>query len=363
MMGPFGRVISHVGLVLSLAAMLTIASGCGSDKKKKETASSGKPASSPASGSPSPGTKSTSKPEADERPMVGGVPLDVYFDNPLAVASDNRAVGGTTVAKTEPAAGAGTMTAPPATTTEPEPPAASSGGTVDWTALITKDDLEGEVQSIRNELNSRLTNFGAYKRSTLEIPVFGTTLAFLADIARRHDGDIAWKAKAHFIRTLAGEMVEVTSSSTAGVKKSYDKVNEAFLKIVEILNNNDPAELPEAEVEADFVDFVEMGYLMKRLERGANWLQTNTGSEDGFTEKAALAKRELSVFALIGESFATEGFGYNEYEDFVGWTYEMRDAAKGMNKAVDAKSFTEFDTLRSTINQKCTQCHSVYRNG
>lgn len=364
MAGPFGRIISPITVALSMAALLMVAAGCGGDKKKKESASSGGTSASGSTGSPASGTKTSTSTKADpnERPEIGGIPLDVYFDNPLEIASDNRTIGGPAVAKVDPEAG--NMATPAATTpeAEPEPPAAS-GGSVDWTAMITQDDLEGEVQSIRNELNSRLTNFGAYKRSTLEIPVFGSTLAFLADIARRHDGDIAWKPKAHFIRALAGEMVEVTSSSTAGVKKSYDQVNEAFLKIVEILNNNDPAELPEAEPAADFVDFVEMGYLMKRLERGANWLQTNTGSEDGFNDKGALAKRELSVFRLIGESFASEGFGYNEYEDFVEWTYGMRDAAKGMYQAVDAKNFSEFDTLRSTINQKCTQCHSVYRNG
>ena len=367
MMGPFSRVISHFGLALSVAAMLTVFSGCGGSEKKPDTTSessgSTKSESSPGSGSKS----STATAETDERPSIGGIPLDVYFDDPLGGAADSRTIGGTQVA----AAGTGTATPEMATggtaTVEPEPetkpPAAASGGNINWTALITQEDLEGEVQSIRNDLNSRLTNFGAYKRATLEIPVFASTLAFLAEVARRHDGDIKWKDKAHFIRKLGISMSDVASSSTAGVKNSYDEVNEAFLKISEILNNNEPAELPEAEVEADFGEFVAMGYLMQRLKRGEQWLQTNTGSEDNFKDKAALAKRETSMFMLISESFAVESFGYNEYEDFVGWTHEMRDAAAGMNKAVDTKNFTEYDTLRSKISQTCTQCHGVYRNG
>jgi hypothetical protein len=372
MMSPFGRAISNAGLALALAAMLTASSGCGGgDKKNSDSAGTSSSSNSTKSeSSPGSGTEpksSAAKAETDERPTIGGVPLDVYFDNPLQVASDQRSIGGAPVAAVDSKTSDPAMAPGTAPTVEPEPkpkpPAASGGGRINWTALITQEDLEGEIQSIRNDLNSRLTNFGAYKRATLEIPVFASTLAFLAEIARRHDGDIKWKDKAHFIRKLGISMSDVASSSTAGVKNSYDEVNEAFLKISEILNNNEPAELPEAEVEADFGDFVAMGNLMQRLKRGEQWLLTNTGSEDNFNEKSALAKRETSIFMLISESFATEGFGYNEYEDFVGWTHEMRDAAADMNKAVDTKNFNEYDTLRSKISQKCTQCHGVYRNG
>ena len=348
--------------------MLIAFPGCGGgDTKKSETASSPQtesPKSKPASGG-STKTSIAKEDEDDGRRNVGGIPFDVYFDNPLAEASDQRLVGGgvtgpvgTEVAmKTE-----GNATSPPATEPEPEPVVASADGPK-WSELISAQELLDEVQSIRNDLNARMANFGAYKRAMLEVPVFSSTLAFLADVARRHDGDIKWKEKAHFIRALAITMSDIASSSTGGVKKSYDEVNEAFLKITEILNNNEPAELPEVEVEADFVDFVEMGYLMKRLERGENWLKNNTGSEDSLNEKGTLAQREVSVFAAISESFKSEGFGYAEYEDFVEWADGMRDAAKTMHKAVPAKAFNEFDQARSKISQSCTACHSVYRNG
>jgi hypothetical protein len=367
MMGPFGRAISKCGVALSLAAMLVAVSGCGGgDKKKAETAGTSEksPTSKPQRDS-KPETSSAAD-DTDGRRKVGGIPFDVYFDNPLGEASDQRLVAGGPSGPTGGGMTGGGTTTPPATAIaepEPAPAVAASGGGPKWSELISAQELLDEVQSIRNDLNSRLANFGAYKRAMLEVPVFGSTLAFLADIARRHDGDIKWKDKAHFIRALAISMVDVASSSTGGVKKSYDEVNEAFLKISEILNNNEPAELPEVDVEADFVDFVEMGYLMKRLERGENWLKNNTGSEDSLAEKGALAQREVSVFATISESFKSEGFGYGEYEDFVKWANGMRDAAKVMHKAAPAKAFTEFDEARSKISQSCTACHSVYRNG
>ena len=369
MLALISRTRKQYGLMLSLAAMVAVFAGCGGGGDAKQPVAEGGSGTSTQASTGSRG--SAGKAEASERPNVGGVPLDVYFDNPLEVASDNRQVGAPPVAVamvenpgTGETPGGTPIGTEPATTPGVKPdPSATAGGDVNWSALISKDELEGEVQSIRNDLNSRLTNFGAYKRSTPEIPVFSTTLAFLADVARRHEGDIAWKAKAHFIRALAVAMSDVASSSTAGVKNSYDQVNEAFLKICEILNNNDPAELPETEVEADFGDFADMGNLMQRLKRGESWLQNNAGSEDNFKEKADLARREVSVFAVISESFVTEGYGYNEYEDFRGWAYGMRDFATTMHKAVDAKNFTEFDTLRSKISQTCTQCHGVYRSG
>jgi len=365
MMGPFGRAITQYSIAFSLAAMICAMPGCGGDKKKTETASKSEKSkkSKPKSGS---STKtSTTKTDDDGRRTVGGIPFDVYFDNPLGEASDQRPVAGGPAGTAGGGMTDGGATTPPATAVaepEPEPVVASADGP-NWSELITVEELLGEVKAIRNDLNSRMVNFGAYKRSTLEIPVFGSTLAFLADIARRHDGEVKWKEKAHFIRALAIEMVDVTSSSTAGVKKSYDTVNESYLKICDILDSNDPPELPEVEAEADFVDFVEMGYLMKRLERGEEWLKNNTGSEDSFNEKGPLAQRELSVFATISESFMTEGFGYNEYEDFAEWANDMRDAAKAMHKAVPAKAFNDFDAARSKISQSCTACHGVYRNG
>lgn len=361
MVAPFGRVITQYGLALSLVAMLTIFSGCGGGSEKKAGTDGGTTTSTTETTSSRPVSKKPSaKGDSDERQSIGGIPLDVYFPNPLEVADDQRLVGGPT---TPPGENPGTGTIPePDSKPKPEPEtvAASSDGP-EWAELISPEELLAEVQSIRNDLNSRLVNFGAYKRSTLEIPVFGSTLAFLADIARRQDGEIKWKEKSHFIRALAGQMVEVTSGPTAGVKKSYDAVNESFLKICDILDSNDPPELPEVEAEADFADFVEIGYLMKRLERGEEWMLTNVGSEAGFKEKGALAKREASLFAAISSSFTAESFGYGDYEDFSGWANEFRDAAKSMHKAIDGEAFTEFDGLRSLLSQKCTQCHGVYK--
>ena len=149
MMSPFGRAISNAGLALALAAMLTASSGCGGgDKKNSDSAGTSSSSNSTKSeSSPGSGTEpksSAAKAETDERPTIGGVPLDVYFDNPLQVASDQRSIGGAPVAAVDSKTSDPAMAPGTAPTVEPEPkpkpPAASGGGRINWTALITQEE-------------------------------------------------------------------------------------------------------------------------------------------------------------------------------------------------------------------------------
>jgi len=351
-------------LCLFVAASLAGAiAGCGSSDEEDAAGDAGATSDSASAGH----VKSVStrtgggKKTKDDRPAIDGIPLDVFFPEPLLVASESGTVASTGTAAPVPGTTPDAGTEPQ--TAEPEQPAASAGGAVSWEKVIPAELVKGEMKSIRLQLQKRLTTLASYNSSYLEIPVFGATLSLLAEVARRHPDDIAWKENARYIRALGSEMVEVCSSASARGRKSYDLVNDAFLKVCDILDNNAPAELPEAEEEADLLDVADMGYLMKRLKRGMEWMQNNTGSEDAFKENADLAQREVSVIATIGQAFADESYGYGDDEDFTGHTFEMRDAATQMSTAVEGGDFGTFDELRSKVDQKCTQCHMVYRTG
>jgi hypothetical protein len=357
--------IAAYGVFLS-AVSLFVASGCGggsSDSAASGTSgssSSEKSSNSSAASSKSGGRESGAEASSGQR-SIDGIPLDVFFDRPLEIASDSRTGG--TVPAVAATTNAGT---PAAAATEPaaDPPAASKSDDVSWPELITAEALNDEARFLRNEMQSRLTNMGSYKKAVLELPVFGSTMAFVAEIAARHDGDISWKSNAKYIRVLGAKIAEVTSSSTAQSRNSYDEVNNAYLTINEILNNNTPAELPEAEDEAgDFSEFADMFYLMKRMERGQHWMQTNAGSESGFTDKAPTLAREVAMLVILTQAYYSEGYGYSDDEEFRGYLNQLRDAGLGMRKAIDEKDFAKYDELRSTANQQCTQCHSVFKNG
>ncbi len=348
------------GTLLSAITLLTIA-GCGGGSPDSPESKSGDSAtaSTTSKSTSSKSSSSESEPQSDAGPKtIDGIPYDVFFDRPLEVAADARTGGGIpTIAATS------TGDTPVATTeSTPEPEATSAD--VSWSELITAELINEEVRALRNEMQSRLTNMGAYRRSVLELPVFGSAIAFFGELGSRHDGDIPWKENANHIRVLGAKIAEITSSSTAQNRNSYDEVNDAYLTINEILNNNSPAELPEIEEETpSFATFADMFYLMKRMERGQQWMQTNAGSESGFSDKAPTLAREIAAMVVLTQAYYEEDYGYADDEEFLGYLNTLRDSGLGMQKALEEKDFGKYDELRSTANQQCTQCHSVFKNG
>jgi hypothetical protein len=350
-------------LCLFVAAGLAFSvAGCGGSSGDSGEGDSASSNSGKDSAKPSSSTGGRKKKGADDRPNVGGIPIDVFFPEPLAIAAES----GEIVASTDPPVGPGpgpTVDPPPGETPEEPETASAAGGAVVWNEVISAEMLKSEMKSIRLQLQQRLMTLASYNSSYLEIPIFATTMSLMAEVARRHPDDVSWKGNAKYIRALGVTMVEVCSSSGARGRKSYDKVNEAFLKICSILDNNNPAELPEADEDSDFLSAADMGYLMKRLQRGMEWMQNNAGSEDAFKENAELAQREVSVFSAIAQAFADESYGYGDDEEFTGHAFEMRDTSSEMSKAAEGIDFGTFDTLRSKVDQKCTQCHMTFRTG
>jgi hypothetical protein len=304
---------------------------------------------------------------ADEQAAhsVFGVPLDVYrdvyFDNPLEVASATGQAPTPTVDTDNGGPDKTNMT--PTTPEVVETPAA--GGAVAWDKIISAEMLNSEFKALRNNFKQRLTSLASYNSSYLELPIFGMTLSVLAEIGRQHPGELRWKENAKYIRTLGVEIADVCGGAQARGRKSYDQVNKAFLTISDILDGNSPAGLPEdVEDEAAFVDFADMSYLMKRLNLSMDWMQSNTGSEDSFKDNADKAQREVSVIAAIGHIFSVDSLGYADDDPvFTNHAKTMRDNAKKMFDAAKLKNFTEYDTLRSKVDQECTTCHMGYRTG
>lgn len=308
---------------------------------------------------------------------IYGVPLDVYkdvyFDNPLQVASTQGSTAAPTTespmppdnGQTTPSAGdTASKTGTDANTTGTDKPAASATGAVAWDQVISVEMLNAELKSIRNQFSQKLTTLGSYNTSTLELPVLGMSMAVMSEIARQHPGDIRWKENAKFIRVLSVKIADITGSAQAKGSKSHGEVNAAFLKICDVLDGNALAEPPEAEDEAAFGDFADMGYLMKRLKLAMDWMQNNTGSEDSFKTNADNALREVSVISVLGHVFSVDSFGFAEDDPvFANHAKSMRDNAKKMSEALTGKNFSEYDSLRSKVDQTCSACHMGYRTG
>lgn len=333
-------------MTLCLAASAFWIAGCG-DSDEPDSDSTQTPS---AQGGDSEAVTASVKPKND---------LNVFFDNPLQIASEQGAAGGGGGGDPVPEG----VDEPPE---EPAPGATPAAGAVAWADLIPIEQLEANIKNCRNELSKRLVNLGAYNGDQETITKFASAVSFLAEVGRQHDADIGWKDKAHLIRVLGAAMVEVTDGDSARGKPAYDKVNSAFLTICEILDGNDPAAPPEAEVEAGIADAAAMGYLMQVVERQIAWFQDNAGSEDAFKQSAEQVMRESSLMSAIAEAFNVEDYGYgpgSNDDKFEGFTYGLRDAAQEIFKAAGEGNFENYDKARSAAAQKCAECHMVYRNG
>lgn len=344
----------------ALCFLLTgiLIAGCG-DSGSDETTNSDNPAGSTPS---SDASSSTDRVVAavDSRPNINGIPLDVYGTD--FSASSGTSDSDTAVVATED----GNMDTDSTTEPAPAEPESVAGDKLVWSELISAATIESEIKKVRNDFASKLTSLGTYNSSYLEIPIYGSTMALLAHIATEHDGDIGWKEKAPYIRILAGEMVAMTSSNQARGRGGFTKTNEAFLKICDLLDGNDPPELPELTEVGDYNDVAELGYLMKRVEKGSAWFNTSVGSEENFKENIDAVQREAELFVVMGTAFNFEDYGYGPADndpEFAGYAEAMRSAAKAVSEAAKSGNFDEYDIQKSNIGQACAQCHMVFRNG
>jgi len=289
--------------------------------------------------------------DTDGRKWYDSVPLDVWYKSPLDKYNTPN-----------PAPGNGPPTQPNPQTPEPAPKQPSQPEKVaitDWKTVIPKEVLESEVKRIRNKLNQSLTTVSSYNLSYLQLPADIAMLGALANIAIDHPDPVNWQANAKHIRAMAAEMVEEPLMRGA---KSQKKLRNLFEPIVDILSGSPPSNLPEAEDGVDFGTTVDFGMLMKRVERSADWLKSNNGTEAAFKSNKDEILQEAIVLATIAKVIAHDDYGYADDEDYLGHSIPMLESGLKMATAVNEESFDNFDAGLSRALQSCTECHTNYRN-
>ncbi|MFK7817897.1 MAG: hypothetical protein AB8G99_04220 [Planctomycetaceae bacterium] len=354
------RLISPVLACLCVSTMLLL--GCNKNDAAP-TPSSGVTNTTPGTALPSTGSQqqqptTTSSPEAgkwqvrtdaDGRKWFGKVPYDVFFDDPLGIANDNEAVA------VMPAESAAVPEGKPTTTAEP--PTADTGSSSQWNDLISAEALDAEVKRIRNFLNPKLQSVGQYNSNLAMIPQQAATLAVLADVASRHNGDISWKADALYIRDLAGAMNAKPLQRGATFQRELLSLYE---QISDTLNRSRPSDLAEPDADAAIADTADMGFLMKRIEQAYNEMKTNAGSEAGFRDSLEMIKREAALLAVLGKVISGGGYGYNDDEEFGAYAKTLSSNAMKMFEATATETFAEYDAALSAAYQACNQCHMDY---
>lgn len=294
----------------------------------------------------------------DGQKMIDGIPYDVWFDNPLAVAGNNQSVqpvalpGNNVAANTTTPAPGGEMKAAPAADS-----AGASGGT-DWKTILPMPILEAQVKDIRNRLTKNMQSVGTYNTSYLELPTFTATLAALAEIANEHSEDVGWKKNAKYLRDLSASF---TAEPLMRGAKSFRKLQIPYEQMIVILNGSSPAGLPDSDDKKPIAEVASMGDLMKRADIAYKWLKSNVGNKDALTSEKEKVIEEAYMLAAISKIITLEGYGYVDDKGFLGYANPMQEACLKMVDAAKNDNFMEFDQGMSRVYKSCTECHSEYK--
>ncbi|MEZ6132778.1 MAG: hypothetical protein R3C59_29265 [Planctomycetaceae bacterium] len=305
---------------------------------------------------------------------LGDVPLDVFFDQPYAVASDATPLGGTapagdpatgipavsmTAGNMAPSAAGGSDTSPAASS--PASVAASGGatGSNNWDELLPIKDLDEEVTTIRNFLNEALQSVGSYNSSMLMIPPKAASLAALCTIMEQHSGDVSWKEDAAYIRDLAKKMNE---SDLQRGKKDQSRLLMLFENMTDTFNRSRPAGLEEPPADDSFSDVAEMRLLMMRMESAEKKMKNEAGSETAFASQKDIVLHEAALLGTMSKVVTQSGYGYEDDAEFVGYAQKIVDAAKEIREAAESGSFSTYELALSKVSGACQECHSAYKN-
>jgi len=290
-----------------------------------------------------------STPDRPARKMVGDIPLDVFFDNPIA---ESKQTGEVAVVANTPA---NEPSNPPPMEDKP------AQSTDEWAAIISGEDIQDEVKKIRLRLQENLGAIGKYNAHyNKEIRWDGSGLAALAAIALVHPDNVSWKAHAAQIRDIASEMAAKSKGLGA---KPFEDTKKEFEKIDSLLNGNPPPGLEEPAADVTFSEVSNRRNLMHCLETGADYLRANFQAEAVFQKGAEDVAHAASVVAAYCKVIGTEGYVSADEEDYQNFLKPLLDANLTMAKAARDKDFTAFSEANGRVVKYCSDCHGTYQSG
>ena len=370
MVRRWSRVFQKHGVVWGLVAMLGTAwlAGCGGGAKPAPVGT-GEVEKTPAANTSSEETKqaapktASTKNTATKQPMIGDIPLDVWFEDPIG-ESQKKGAAPVAVAQANTPAATKTDTPMPAEKPEEKPaetPADSTGGSGagDWDSMLTAEDVQEEVKKIRLELKDSLSSITKYNAHYKEIAQDAAVLSALAIVAPKLKDKVSWKDVAPNVRDIGAEM----GSKAKGLgQKPYDETKKEFEKIDELLSGNKPAGLEEAAPEVPFSEVVSRRALMQRFEAASGTLRGNFATEDQLKKGGADAARLASVMAMLFKVISDESYPNADEEDYQKMTKSLLDMNLAIAKAARDGDHAAYASSNGTVGKVCGDCHQAYQN-
>lgn len=297
--------------------------------------------------------------DAQGQKSLDGIPYDVWFDDPQAVA-ENSAVA---IPRT-PAAGSSPTpaTARPATNaTVPEPtPSTTSASTNDWSAFIATEQLQEETKKIRNQLKSLLQNQASYTSEFEQVKMHGAVLAALAGIVAEGGESVSWKPNAPYIRDFGQALYEAAKGPG---KPNYDKSRDAFENIESVLGGSIPVGAQEPAPQRPLAEVASRFYLMKRMKLAFEALKFNINSEAKIKSEQDLAMQETMVLSALSKAVSLEGYDSADEAEYQQSIQEMIRRCLEATAATKDADYPSFQEAINRIEKTCNDCHVQYRNG
>lgn len=291
---------------------------------------------------------------ADEkgRKFVNKIPYDVFFDNPLEVVNSNKNSVPTTDA---------TVQKSPEKQPEPrETTGARPAGGIDWNEMLPIDEVQREVKTLRNSLNSAMSNQGQFNNNFKEISYDGAELAALAGIVQAHGDSLSWKDKSQFVRDFSAQ---INQASIGLGKEHFDKTKAAFQKLTSVLDGSVPPDAGDIPATRPFSETASRKGLMRRMDRAKKWLKEDVNTESKFKTNSSQIEHEAAILAAMATIITTEGYGDRDNEDYQQFAKSLIDGAREAYNSAKDGSFEKFKPAVDKINKSCTDCHGVYGNG
>jgi len=294
----------------------------------------------------------------------GDVPMDAFFDQPYAVASNAAPIGGnaasTIAAAMTPATrdASPKMVETPTTTAGTDSPATAASGD-SWAELISETELDNEVKTIRNYLNENLQSVSNYNSAMLMIPPKAATLGALAGVAMEHPNAVSWKDDAKYIRDLAKQM---NSDALRSGPKDQKRLLGLYESVSDTLNRSRPAGLEEPPESDGFSEVSEMRLLMHRMEESEKRMKTEAGTDSALASRKEMVAHEAAMMATLAKIVTLPGYGYEDDDKFKGFALDVVKSALAIKAAAEGNDFAAYELSLTKVTTTCSNCHSEYKN-
>lgn len=333
--------------------------GCGGGEAPAPPVQPAPPANVPAAETPPVAPPVVPQPEPNanlspETRWIGGIPYDVFFDQPLSIASDDRRVTG---APAEVPAAAGN--APAAMPVEQlAVPAVGKPASVNWQDILPMASLVEEVKVLRVRLSENLNTLAMFNKGTKAIANDAAVLSALAGIVTEHSESVSWKGKAKHVRDLARD---IARNATGTGREKYTPCREAFEQLLIVLDGG-AAPANAAQDQLPFSDYVNVSDLMLRIDSTFTGLKANVRAASDLKGDGGRVDRELRLLLACGAIISQPPFENTDQPAFQQQAAAFATALRAAREAGQAGDLDGFQKSLARVQTTCAECHRQYRS-